>query len=264
MTQAPPPVITIPTPDYRPLRRFRHHLELKLIALILALALGYNCLAVLFYQRQMKQDMLTKARLIAAAVDANVVADFQGTATDMESPTFHRLLNQLIAIKNIYDDIRYIYIMGKNPDGSVFFYLDNTPVDDDDFDPPGLVYDEATPAFRAAVETEHDLLEGPTKDQWGTWFTAMVPIRDPQDGHVVASLGIDIAVSTWLQRLLWTLMPSSILAAALLLVVFFGRRLFPQPYATTPARKMRIKVPERVFTAAIGLVITAFVAWRVH
>ncbi|MDD4539851.1 MAG: response regulator, partial [Lentisphaeria bacterium] len=42
------------------------------------------------------------------------------------------------------------------------------------------------------------------------------------------------------------------------------RRLFPQPYATTPARKMRIKVPERVFTAAIGLVITAFVAWRVH
>ncbi|MDD4539856.1 MAG: hypothetical protein PHT80_12635, partial [Lentisphaeria bacterium] len=196
MPQAPPPVIATPPSGHRPLRRFRHHLELKLVALILALAFAYNCLAIVFYQRQMNQDMLTKAHLIAAAIDANVVADFQGTAADMESPTFHRLLNQLIAIKNIYDDIRYIYIMGKNPDGSVFFYLDNTPIDDADFDPPGLVYDEATPAFRAAVETDDELLEGPTKDQWGYWFTAMVPIRDPQDGHIVASLGIDIAVST--------------------------------------------------------------------
>ncbi|NLE55226.1 MAG: response regulator [Lentisphaerae bacterium] len=265
MTQAPIPVIATPPSGHRPLRRFRHHLELKLVALILALAFAYNCLAIVFYQRQMNQDMLTKAHLIAAAIDANVVADFQGTAADMESPTFHRLLNQLIAIKNIYDDIRYIYIMGKNPDGSVFFYLDNTPIDDADFDPPGLVYDEATPAFRAAVETDDELLEGPTKDQWGYWFTAMVPIRDPQDGHIVASLGIDIAVSTWLQRLLWTLLPSLILVAALLLVVFFGRRLLPQPFAVSPPpQKPRIKVPERVFTAAIGLVFTAFVAWRIH
>lgn len=264
MPQAPPPVFTTPLSGHRPLRRFRHHFELKLVTIILALAFGYNVMAVLFYQRQMTLDMLTKARLIAAAIDANVVADFSGTAADMDKPAYHRLLAQLIDIKDIYDDIRFIYIMGKNPDGAVFFYLDNTPVDDEDFDPPGLVYDEATPAFRKAVETDAELIEGPTRDQWGTWFTAMVPIRDPQDGHVIASLGIDVDVGTWLRKLLRPLVPSSILAIVLLLVVFYGRRILPQPYATAPEIKTPFKVPERVFTAAIGIVITAFVAWRVH
>jgi len=38
---------------------------------------------------------------------------------------------------------------------------------------------------------------GPVSDRWGTWVSALVPLTDPQGGHVLAVLGMDIDARVW-------------------------------------------------------------------
>ena len=40
-------------------------------------------------------------------------------------------------------------------------------------------------------ESGKAVLDAPTPDRWGTWISALVPIKNPADGRVIAVLGLD-------------------------------------------------------------------------
>ncbi len=169
--------------------------------------------------RQMREEIFLQAQMTAQAVDTKNVAALSGTEADLTSPDYLRLKEQLSMIRNVSPTCRFIYLMGRRPDGKIFFYVDSEPSDSADYSPPGQTFDEATENVLQAYATGLGNVDGgPYKDRWGVWISAMVPMFDPHNGKLLAVLGMDFKAATWKWNVVTkTVLPASPAALALLL-----------------------------------------------
>ncbi len=151
-----------------------------------------------------------------------------GSESDLESPYYQILKNQLIEARSEDPEIRFIYVMGQRSDGTVFFYVDSEPPESPDYSPPGQVYSEASSTLLNAFSSGKETTEGPTTDRWGTWVSSIVPITDPTSGKVIAVLGADINARNWNIEIFKASTPSIIitllLVLFLLIFVYFHQR----------------------------------------
>jgi signal transduction histidine kinase len=182
--------------------------------------------------REKRNDLLAQARLAASAVNLHRLRALTGTRDDLDSPHYLRLKQQLDRIKQAKHNCRFIYLMGRRPDGRVFFYVDNEPVGSEDEAPAGMIYEEISPEYLQAFRTQSPLAVGPVTDRWGTWITALVPVTDPRTGQFVAMLGMDVDARDWRAEVLaQAALPAAamlcllILLAAVLLVTIKRRQL---------------------------------------
>ncbi len=67
--------------------------------------------------------------------------------------------------------IRFIYLMGQKPDGTVFFLIDSEPENCRDYSPPGQVYPEASSVVLNVFASGKETTAGPVTDRWGTWMS---------------------------------------------------------------------------------------------
>jgi PAS domain S-box-containing protein len=147
--------------------------------------------------RAMRENLLGQARLVARSVNFDRIQALSGTEADLDSADYLRLKEQLAHAKHANDKCRFIYLMGRRADGTVFFFVDNEPVGSADESLAGQIYEEASPEFLRMFDTLDELVEGPVTDRWGTWISAMVPIIDAETGDLAAVLGMDIDAATW-------------------------------------------------------------------
>lgn len=129
------------------------------------------------------------------ALDREKIRHLKGTEEDLETQEYKRLKEQLGLIRKANERYRFIYLMGKRPDGKVFFYVDSEPPDSKDYSPPGQIYDEADEAEEGVFQGKA-WVGGPFEDRWGVWMSALVPVKEAE-GNVIALLGIDIAAKDW-------------------------------------------------------------------
>ena len=113
--------------------------------------------------------------------------------------------------------------IGQRPDGSVFFFVDSEPMGYPDESPPGQTYDEISDRNLLSFNKQIALTSGPTKDRWGTWISAMVPLLDLDTKRVVAVLGMECLGGAWRTNLLWATLPSILLALCMALTWFWDR-----------------------------------------
>jgi hypothetical protein len=59
------------------------------------------------------------------------------------------------------------------------------------------------------------VLTGPTTDRWGTWYSALIPVKSQDKTETIAILGIDYAVSDWNQRLIKRAVPDVFIIVSL-------------------------------------------------
>jgi len=144
--------------------------------------------------REMRADLLQQARLVAQAVDVERVKAISGTKTDLDASDYLWLKEQLAAVRLANPQCRFVYLMGRRADGTVFFFMD---VGQENEAQPAKVYDVASMELRIVFDSKVAAAEGPVSDRWGTWVTALVPITDPKTGAVIAVLGMDIDASDW-------------------------------------------------------------------
>jgi PAS domain S-box-containing protein len=107
-------------------------------------------------------------------------------------------------------------------DEKIIFLCDSEPADSPDFSPPGSVYEDEDPEFRAFVEKGIAGTRGPQKDSWGVWVTATEPLRDNQ-GKIVAFLCADVDAQYWAGRIArFQTLPLlfSLLVSALLILLY--------------------------------------------
>jgi PAS domain S-box-containing protein len=130
--------------------------------------------------REMRAGLLQRTRLIAQAIDIEPIKGFTGTASDLSNPSYLRLKKQLADLRSANPQCRFLYLMGRKSDGTIFFFVDSEPADSQDYSPPGQVYTEGTENFRTVFARHVAMVDGPTTDRWGTWVTGLVPIHDPQ------------------------------------------------------------------------------------
>ncbi|EFK96462.1 hypothetical protein LDC_1511, partial [sediment metagenome] len=164
---------------------------------------------------QMRADLQQQARLVGQMIDQADVRRLRGDEADLASPAYQRLKQQLAQARQATPRCRFIYLLGRLPDGRIFFHVDSEPGDSPDFSPPGQLYEEATPADAAVFRDRQAVTEGPNLDRWGTWVSSLVPLTDPETGAVVAVLGLDVDARGWG----WDIAAQAALPAALMLTL---------------------------------------------
>ncbi len=212
------------TPNYTPLmplRRRRWLVVWGMLGVILALLLAAVVATFISGRRadsEARHNLLVRTAGAAAALDPDLVARLTGTADDESQPYFALIRERLASIHTTAQDTRFVYLLGLR-DGNVVFLADAEPEDSSDYSPPGQVYEQATEALRSLFDSGEAFVEGPLTDDWGTWVSGLVPIRDQATGKVLAVLGMDIDASAWPRQLGPYQLPTLTLAIVSVVIV---------------------------------------------
>lgn len=247
--------------------------RLRVAALVFAVLFSGACATwwvVLRADREMRARLLLETRLLAQGVYSERIAALSGTDADLSNPVYLRLKDQLAATRSSYPLCRFVYLLGRNPDGRLFFFVDSEPADSKDCSPPGQVYEEASEGFLRVFSSGDEVVEGPAPDRWGNWVSALVPLYGSQmhpeksGRRILAVFGMDIDARDWIRMLVLAGLPTTLLTLALAVIllaasVFLERSSANHRSASRPTRKLGVAL-----VAAIGIVLTLFVAWMVH
>ena len=163
----------------------------------LALFVGATALAIRRADRHLRAELLLQVRMVAAAIDGNRVKTLTGSESDLDSPDYRYLKDQFAAIRAAHPKCRFMYLMGRKPDGRVMFLLDAEPETSPDFSPPGQIYEEATAALLRVFTARAASVEGPISDRWGSWVSALTPLPGRETGAPPIVLGMDIDATGW-------------------------------------------------------------------
>lgn len=110
-----------------------------IIAIIVILASGM-VLTLWTVQREenlLRADLLSKTRLIQAGISTGHVKALTGTEADLESTDYRALKELMMQVKSTDPLIRFVYVLGQQPDGTVIFFIDSEPPGSEDYSPPG-------------------------------------------------------------------------------------------------------------------------------
>jgi len=143
-----------------------------------------------------RNNLLIQARIAAKSINVNYVKALTGTSADLKSYPYQRIKEQLSSMRYGNSKCSFLYLMGIK-DGNVLFLVDSEPPDSEDYSPPGQIYEDSSDELISTFSTGNDLVEGPLPDEWGVWVSALVPIKDPQSGRVLAVLGSDVDAVDW-------------------------------------------------------------------
>ena len=228
-----------------------------IIAIIVILASGMVLTLWTVQQEEnlLRADLLTKTRLMQGGIDTGYVKALTGTEADLVSPNYHALKGQMIQVQSADPQIRFIYILGQRPDGTIFFLIDAEPPESGDYSPPGQVYPEASAILLNAFTSGTETTEGPLTDRWGTWVSGLVPIRDSQTDKVIAVLGTDIDAQNWKIQIIIASAPAVIamlLLLFLLLIFFYVQQRNDRERQILTASEAAIKESERRLTDIIN------------
>jgi hypothetical protein len=186
-------------------------------------------------QAQMASTILDTAHAVQQQVSIANIEMLTGTEADVDSPEYTSIKALLSTIPRSSTEVRFVYLLGKRPSGDIFFYVDSESPSSPDYSPPGQEYPEASEELQGVWNTPNSIIEGPTRDRWGTWISGLVPMQRP-DGSIVAVLGIDIDAHTYMRSLvLYTVLPIVVAAvvSVVVIVLYRKRRLMAE---NTPAQ----------------------------
>ncbi|MFH0996311.1 MAG: response regulator [Pseudomonadota bacterium] len=128
--------------------------------------------------RELRANLLQQTRLVAQALNVEQVQALTGTKADLESPEYLRLKEQLAAIRSAGPQSRFLYLMGRKADGTVFFFVDSEQPGLEGYSPPGQVYNDVPAGYRNVFDAKTGTVEGPVTARWGTRVSGLVPIHD--------------------------------------------------------------------------------------
>jgi CHASE1-domain containing sensor protein len=215
-------------------------------------------------RNRMQTDMKAAARRIARGVETAALQSLAGNESDLARPAYSRIKNYLALIRSDNPDFRFVYLMGRNAEGKIFFFADSEPADSEDESGPGDLFAEADEAEHLVLDTGTTLAFDPTEDQWGVWASAYAPVVDPATGLILAILGLDIAASDWHRQLLQSAIPPATLTLTLLLLTLLLAHLSAKRNATPHRQSARARDEVLIGVVLLGLLATAYGAWFNH
>ncbi|MDD5027613.1 MAG: PAS domain S-box protein [Candidatus Omnitrophica bacterium] len=153
-----------------------------------------------YYKELTDKDFIAKVSTGAAAVNPRRILSLSASASDLATPDYIRLKEQIEEIKKVNDDLSFVYLMRLQGD-EIIFLVDSDPVTSPDYSPPGQVYREAPAGLKEDFFKREAFILGPYTDRWGTWVSAYAPIIDFETQDVISRIGIDIEISAFQDKL---------------------------------------------------------------
>ncbi|MBE0602752.1 MAG: diguanylate cyclase, partial [Deltaproteobacteria bacterium] len=163
----------------------------------------------------LRADLVRQARLVAQGLDIERIRSLSGTKEDLDTPAYLWLKNQLARVRAATPQYRFVYLMGRRPDGRLFFFADDRPFGDAEESQAGEIYDDAPEEFRRVFETGVADAGGPYTDKWGSFVSGAVPVVDPETGNLLAVLAVDLDARAWK----WEVAASASLPVGLMLTL---------------------------------------------
>lgn len=218
--------------------------------------------------REMRESLLQDTQLVAQGVNVARIRALTGTAADLGNPAYQLLKEQLAAARAIHPHCRFVYLLGRKADGTLFFFVDSEPAGSKDCSPPGEVYDASPEGSPRVFVTGTGLVEGPVPDRWGNWVSALVPIFEPQAGsdkdRVLAVFGVDIEAREWLRKLALSGVPPLLLTLVLAAIVLAGSVLLERRSPDAGERSRNTRHLGFFLVATVGISLTLFATWMAY
>ncbi len=178
------------------MNRFLQVVIISLAGLLIFGAL-FTIFSISIKEDEMRQDLLTDTRIGSVGIIRDDLYQLEGTISDLNSPAYGRIKKYLTEVAQSRPLTRFVYLLGKNPDGELVLLADSEPDTSVMYSHPGQRYHEASGLIRDMFTHPQESVEGPLSDRWGRWVTGLVPIYGPDDTTVHAVLGIDIDATFW-------------------------------------------------------------------
>lgn len=167
-------------------------------------------------------SLLDRAKTMSHTVTSTEISflSFLDLADD-ETP-YTEIKDRLTSLKDVYSDTRFVYIMAEI-DGKTVFLADSEPSDSDDYSPRGEEYTDATPLLKSVFESGNASAEGPVRDEYGIWYSAMAPIKN-NEGTTIALIGIDVPAENYLLSTIGVGVGTIIFALLACIAIYFYDR----------------------------------------
>jgi len=166
--------------------------------------------------------LLSALHLGANNMDASEIEKIEGKPEEITGSTYNHLRDKLLEIRKALPGNRFTYLLGTRNNQLVFLVDAENPANKQDFSAPGDPVKDQPEKWQPALAGNSTFL-GPYHDAWGTWFSAVVPIRNTAH-QVTALLSVDYPAANWLQPLAARHLSAMVvsLSVAVLLIVLFG------------------------------------------
>lgn len=176
------------------------------------------------YQEQ-TATLLSALHLGANNFDARQIEQIRGLPGEITGQTYMELRAKLLEIRQALPYNRFTYLLGSRNHHLVFLVDAENPANKATFSAPGDPVKDYPQKWQPALAGSSTFL-GPYHDEWGVWFSAVVPIKDSRQ-QVSALLSVDYPAAKWLQPLAARRLAAMVvtLSVALLLIALFGFHL---------------------------------------
>ena len=177
------------------------------------------------YEHSASTEAIVLAQSAEAMLHPEHIAMLSGDSADLDSAEYQMAKRSLQRLVNIANPIRFAYILAERS-SQIVFLMDSEESDSLDYSPPGQVYTEATPEDWIPFQTGAVKLTQAVTDRWGTWISALVPIKDPNNDAVIAVLGIDYSAIEWNHTLWLRMIPDFVVVVSVLILSFSLLRIW--------------------------------------
>lgn len=166
------------------------------------------------YQKEAETEAVVLAESVESLLHVEHIFSLTGTEADVGSENYEMTKRSLLQLVQSSDQIRFAYLLAKKDD-SLIFLVDSELEDSPDYSPPGQVYYEASPEDFLPFTEGVSVLSGPATDRWGTWYSALIPVKTQDKTETIAVLGIDYSLADWNQRLIKRFVPDVLIIVSL-------------------------------------------------
>ena len=203
-------------------------------------------------EQELKNVLLLQTNIGANSVNVDQVKNLSGTLSDLKSADYLRLKEQFANMLKADKNLRFVYLMGVNDKGTLFFYADDKPQGHKEESLPGSLYEDAPEEFKQVMKTGVSIIEGPSTDSWGTYASGCAPIIDPKTGKTIAIFAIDFDAQLWY----WEIVSGAALPVGLiLLLILVGIAYYRSIERDQKLRASEAKLKTIIETSPDGIVI---------
>ena len=209
--------VTTAVPMTRQTHRYHPNANmLALAAAFLVLSSFYLTYSWNRYQKIAASEAVILAESLEVMIHPEHVATLTGRPEDLESTEYKLAKTDLLRLVRTTNPIHVAYLLALR-NNEIIFLVDSEPPDSKDYAEPGQIYTEADPIYKQPFLTGRTVLTGLVEDRWGRWISALVPVKDPDNGQVLAVFGIDYDASEWMARLYRQMIPDLVVVCSLFL-----------------------------------------------
>ncbi len=137
---------------------------------------------LVYYQWQEKDAdqrsfFLDEIELLSQSLNPDRIKALTGSESDLTNSAYIRIKQHLSILKQANPEYRFVYLVGRKMDGSIFFYIDNESPNSPDYSPPGQVYTEAPEGIQQVFKSGISAVSGIYTDRCGQWLSAHIPFK---------------------------------------------------------------------------------------